>query len=252
MRASLNRSEYRVKFYASHIGPLLLLVWQYFKSSLILVSSAADVLLSTGWIFQSKHSKTRYSICPYFRQNMPVPMGEIVEELGADLDARFQPSFPGNNSYLKKWQECWRPKRKKNWTVDLSPVCTWQSPSFTLLLVLYYSFLKSRIAAALVESDATEEQKEEATARYFLNVLWPICSCNVNSILLERCKWFLATPAAGCHILMQGTSKHCEMDWDRGLWLCLGARAKQQVVTFEWLDHWAGQVFSFKCFLLDK
>ena len=145
------------------------------------------------------------------------------------------------------------PKRKTNWTVaDLSPVCTWQSPSFTLLLVLYYSFLKSRIAAALVESDATEEQKEEATARYFLNVLWPICSCNVNTILLERCKWFLATPAAGCHILMQGTSKHCEMDWDRGLWLCLGARAKQQVVTFEWLDHWAGQVFSFKCFLLDK
>ena len=122
------------------------------------------------------------------------------------------------------------PKRKTNWTVaDLSPVCTWQSPSFTLLLVLYYSFLKSRIAAALVESDATEEQKEEATARYFL---WPICSCNVNSILLERCKWFLATPAAGCHILMQGTSKHCEMDWDRGSWLCLGARAKKQVVIF--------------------
>ena len=35
-----------------------------------------------------------------------------------------------------------------------------------LCSVTNYSFLKSRIAAALVESDATEELKEEATARY--------------------------------------------------------------------------------------
>ena len=32
-----------------------------------------------------------------------------------------------------------------------------------------HSFIKSRIAAALVDSDATEEEKKEATARYLPN-----------------------------------------------------------------------------------
>ena len=32
-----------------------------------------------------------------------------------------------------------------------------------------YSFIKSRIAAALADSDATEEEKKEATARYLPN-----------------------------------------------------------------------------------
>ena len=58
------------------------------------------------------------------------------------------------------------PKEKKNWTAgDL------------LLVHLDFDFsllLQSRIAAAFVESDATEEQKEEATAKYLLIVPWPL------------------------------------------------------------------------------
>ena len=87
------------------------------------------------------------------------------------------------------------------------------------LILISALLLQSRIAAAFVESDATEEQKEEATAKYLLIFPWPLmlpqyCSKVVNDML-------------------QGTNKHCGMDCGRGLRLCLGARAKEQVVSFK-------------------
>ena len=96
MRASLNRSDYRVKFYSSHIGPL--------KTSSTIFQVVFDISFFCGRC--ASFNRLNIPIQTFknliFQKNMPVPMGEIVEELGADLDARFQPSFPGNMSYLKK------------------------------------------------------------------------------------------------------------------------------------------------------